>query len=186
MTLEVWNTIFAGATFAVIAATAIAALVQLRHLRAGNQLNALLTLLEMWGTPDMQGHIRYVRTALQEKVKDPVFLGKYEDSGLSRADNPELLVADFWEQIGTFVKYELIDERSWLDIASSQILHAWEDLERPITVMRLRGGPSVYENFEYIAVRSSLWVRRHPKGTYPAGTPRMASLEGEDKVSPRT
>src|SRR5215472_3008813 len=99
MSLELWSTIFAGATFVVIAATAVAALVQLRHMRAGNQLNALLTLMEMWETPEMQGHIRYAHTTLQEKIKDPAFLTEFGSPGLSRADHPELLVADFWEQI---------------------------------------------------------------------------------------
>ena len=37
---ETLNTIFAGGTFAVIAVTAIAAVVQLRHLRTSNQLAA--------------------------------------------------------------------------------------------------------------------------------------------------
>ncbi len=44
MRLEVINAIAALATVAIIAATAIAALVQLRHLRAGNQIQALLTV----------------------------------------------------------------------------------------------------------------------------------------------
>jgi len=48
MTLEALNTTFAGAAFAVIGATAIAAIVQLRHLRASNQINALLTILQDW------------------------------------------------------------------------------------------------------------------------------------------
>jgi len=77
MSLELWSTVFSGATFIVIAATAIAALIQLRHMRTGNQLNALLTLMQMWDTPDMQTHIQYSRTALQQKFKDPKFLAQY-------------------------------------------------------------------------------------------------------------
>jgi len=37
MSPEVLSSIFAGGTFVVIGATAIAALIQLRHLRASNQ-----------------------------------------------------------------------------------------------------------------------------------------------------
>jgi len=177
MSLELWSTIFSGATFVVIAATAIAALIQLRHMRAGNQLNALLTQLQMWNDAEMQGHIRYTRTTLQEKVKDPKFLAEFERPGLSRADHPELLVADFWEQIGTFMKYGYIDERSWLDIASAQITRAWQDLEPVIMAARRRGGQSIFENFEYIAVRAELWKRRSPDGYYPKGMPRMEQLK---------
>jgi hypothetical protein len=177
MPLEVWNTIFAGATFVVIAATAIAAVIQLRHLRSGNQLNALLTLMQMWDTPEMQRHIQYTRTELPEKLKDPAVLAEYEAGGLSRADHPEMLVADFWEQIGTFAKWQLVDERSWLDILADQVVAAWRLLEVPITAMRARAGLSAFENFEYLAARATLWKRRYPDGAYPKGTPRMAELD---------
>ena len=44
MSLELVNTIATMTTAAVIGATAIAALVQLRHLRAANQITALLAV----------------------------------------------------------------------------------------------------------------------------------------------
>lgn len=177
MSLELVSVIASVGTFVVIAATAIAALVQLRHLHAGNQLNVLLTLMQMWDTPDMQGHIKYMRTEFQEKAKDPKFLEEFKLSGLSRADHPELLVADFWEQIGTFMKYHLVDERAWLDIAGMQVLRAWSDLAPAVAAMRVRAGPSAFENFEYCAVRARLWMRANPNGCYPASMPRMAQLE---------
>lgn len=184
MALEVWNTIFSAATFAVIAATAIAALIQLRHMRTGNQLNAMLTLMEMWDTPEMQGHIQYMRTTLQDKLKDPTFLAQYRERGVSRATHQELLVADFWEQIGTFMKYRLVDERAWLDILSPQVLRAWDDLEPAIAAMRERFGPAAFENFEYMAVRARLWQERYPDGVYPAGQPRMADLKRTPSAPP--
>lgn len=177
MSIELWSTIFAGATFVVIAATAIAALVQLRHLRASNQLHALLTLMRMWDQPDMQAHIGYLRGALQQKLKEPAFLAEFARAGsLSRVDHPELLVADFWEQIGAFIKYNLMDERSWLDVAGAQVVNAWDLLEPAIKSTRGAHGLAIFENFEYIAVRARLWAQRHPDGYYPKGTPRMDEL----------
>jgi hypothetical protein len=180
MSLELWSTIFSGATFLVIAATAAAALIQLRHMRSGNQLAALLTVMRMWQDPEMQNHIRYAHTTLQQKMKDPAFMAEFEHGGISRADHPELLIADFWEQTGTFMKYGMMDERSWLDISSGQIIRAWKDLEPVILVARRRAGPSVFENFEYAAVRAEQWVRRSPEGNYPKGMPRMAQLKSGD------
>ncbi len=177
MTNETWNTIFAGGTFVVIAATAMAALIQLRHLRAGNQLNTLLTLMRMWDQHDMQEHIRYMRGPLQQKLKDPAFLAEFASGSPSRVDHPELLIADFWEQIGAFMKYNLMDERSWLDVASTQVIAAWESLEPAIESMRTTQGRASFENFEYVAVRARLWVRGHPEGYYPKGTPRMDQLK---------
>ena len=46
MTQETLNTVATVGTFIVIAATAIAAVVQLGHLRDQNQLTGLLTVLE--------------------------------------------------------------------------------------------------------------------------------------------
>jgi hypothetical protein len=186
MSLELWSTVFSGATFIVIAATAAAALVQLRHMRTGNQLNALLTLMQMWDTPDMQTHIQYSRTALQERFKDPKFLAQYAEGGLSRAEHPEMLVADYWEQIGTFMKYSLVDERSWLDISAPQVLRSWDDLWPAIAAQRATFGVSAFENFEYVAVRAKLWLARYPDGVYPPNLPRMAQLNAaQTQPSPR-
>lgn len=179
MTSETWSVIFAGGTFVVIAATAVAALIQLRHLRAGNQLTTLLTIMRMWNQPDMQEHIRYLRGALQDKLKDPAFMQQFATGPLTRSDHPELLVADFWEQIGAFVKYDLLDERPVLDIAGGQALLAWNAVEPAVMAMRTRSGNAVFENFEYIAVRAQLWKKAHPDGAYPTKTPRMAQLEAQ-------
>lgn len=176
MTAETWSVIFAGGTFVVIAATAIAALVQLRHLRAGNQLTTLLTLMRMWDQPEMQEHIRYMRGPFQEKLRDPAFVRQFAQDSLSRAEHPELLVADFWEQIGAFMKYNLMDERSWLDVASNQVITAWTALEPAISSMREGTSMASFENFEYVAVRARLWAQSHPDGCYPKGTPRMERL----------
>ena len=45
MSLELLNTLASIGTFVVIGATAIAAVVQLRHMRANNQLEGLLDVL---------------------------------------------------------------------------------------------------------------------------------------------
>jgi len=55
MSLEAWSAVFSGATFVVIAASAIAALVQLRHLRSSNQLAGMIEINRMWHDPQIQG-----------------------------------------------------------------------------------------------------------------------------------
>ena len=73
MTLEFWNTFFAAATFVVIAATAVAAIIQLRHLRSTNQMNALLTMMQMWESPGMQEHYHYLISEFPKRLEDPAF-----------------------------------------------------------------------------------------------------------------
>jgi len=177
MSPEVWSATFAGATFVVIAATAIAALIQLRHLRASNQLNTLLTLMRMWQAPDLQEHMGYVRGELQGKLKDPDFVAAYAADSISRREHKELLVADYFEQVGSFMKVGLMDEESWLDVAGAQVTATWQLLEPVIKAMREVRGPTAFDNFEYGAVRAKLYFQKHPDGTYPSGTPRMEQLE---------
>ena len=187
MTTETWSTIFAGATFVVIAATAIAALIQLRHLRASNQLNALLTLMKMWNSSDLQEHIAYLRGEFQHRLKDPAFLEQFARLSIARSEHPELLVADFWEQVGAFMKYGLVDEASWLDIAATQVTNAWDQFEPAVKAMRQCAGPASFENFEFAAVRARLWMNRHPQGSWPPRLPRMEKLklDAGAKTEPR-
>lgn len=177
MSAEIWSAVFAGATFVVIAATAIAALIQLRHLRASNQLNTLLTLMRMWQAPDLQEHMGYVRGELQGKFQDPDFMAAYAADSISRSEHRELLVGDFFEQVGSFMKFGLMDEESWIDVAGAQVTGMWQLLTPVIKAMREVRGPTAFDNFEYAAVRAKLWFEKHPHGTYPSGTPRMEQLE---------
>jgi len=174
------STIFAGATFVVIAATAIAAVVQLRHLRASNQLNAMLTIMELWNEPALQDQIAYVRGDLQRKIKDGGYVADLQleiaKGPVTRSGHPEFFVLDLWEQVGAFMKYGLIDEAPLLDIVAPQVLGTWSQLEPIVACLRERFGASAFENVEYAAVRSRLWLDRHPEGTYPRGTPRMREV----------
>ena len=160
----------------VIAATAIAAIIQLRHLRAGNQLQTLLTIMHMWNSSEMQQNILYCRQVLPERLADPEFLALFAKPGLNRAEHRELLVADFFEQLGSYVKYGLLNDVVWLDAAAPQMVVLWQSLAPAINKMRESVGDSAYENFEVLAVRSQLWLDRHPDGNYPKGLPRMRTL----------
>ncbi|HLJ85066.1 MAG TPA: DUF4760 domain-containing protein [Candidatus Eremiobacteraceae bacterium] len=184
MSIEAWNTLLSGSTFAVVAAAAIAAIVQLRHLRASNQLNALLTVLETWQDSQFQECMKFVRDDLQEKVKDPTFLESLRDASGERGAHPELLVCDWFEQVGSYMKHGLLDERLFLDLISGTAVRYWRKLAPVTSQLRARRGAAVYENFEYLAVRGRIWNKKFPDGTYPRGTPRFAELEAMDAGTP--
>jgi len=177
MSLELWSTLFAGCTCVVIAATAIAALIQLRHLRASNQLAGMIEINRMWQDPQMQAWFNFVRDDLPAKLQDPEFCAGLRGDRIDRRVHVELYVADYWEQIGGYVKHGLIDERSLLDLGNDQIVGFWEILWPVTALRRERSGPAIYENFEYLAVRSRQWIARGPRGTYPPGMPRFADLD---------
>jgi hypothetical protein len=172
MSLEAWNTAFAGLTFAVITATAIAALVQLKHLRSSTQLQAWLALIERWNDADLHKMIIYCRNELPAKLQT----AKYQQamrSGGERSEHPEWGLADYWEQIGAMAKYGFVIEGPWLDLACYSILESWKHLSPSIGLYREHVGPSMYENFEYLAAKAKAWIESHPDGNFPSSTKRL-------------
>jgi hypothetical protein len=91
VTVELLGTVFA--------ATAVAALIQLRHLRASNQLDAMLSIMQVWYEPKLQEHLAYVRSGLQRKLQAEDYLGDLradiaQGRPVSRAEHPEFFVLD--------------------------------------------------------------------------------------------
>ena len=78
MTLEALSTAAAIGTFLVIAATAIAALIQLRHLRVSNQLQGLLAILSLPYEPILHESFEFVSHELEARLRDPEFRHELE------------------------------------------------------------------------------------------------------------
>ena len=74
MSIDKWSLLTNAITLLVITATAVAALIQLRHLRAQNTLNAELAILKDWNDPQFRQWRLYVAGEMQTKIKDPAFL----------------------------------------------------------------------------------------------------------------
>jgi hypothetical protein len=164
------------ATLIVVGAASVAAIIQLRHLRTSNQLNALLEIMNQWNLAAVQAALAEL-LSIPAKMKDPGYVeGLKAHGAVDRAAHPEFLALDLWEQIGTYAKYGLVDEQILLDITSTQVANAWRCAEPVISLVRERAGPAAFENFEYLAVRAKLWERRYPGGSYPSRLPRMADL----------
>jgi hypothetical protein len=175
-----WEAISALATvgtFVVITATAIAALVQLRHLHAANQINAVLGLMAGWATPEYRQLLNYVSQQLDEKLKDPAYRASLMRIPADRIAHPELAVLDGWEQLGGLAKIGAVSDGVLLETAASQCLIAWKRLAPVIAIVRRSRGPQVYDNFEYLAARALRWEALHPSGTYPRHTQHMPIVD---------
>jgi len=178
MSLELVNALAAIGTFVVIAVTAVAALVQLRHMRSSNQLAGLLQTVNVFRDPDFQHKLSWLRDEFPQKVKDPSFVAQLRHPGaVSRADHPELAIADLWEQTGVYIKYGLVSEEAFMDLAGHSVLSAWEDVAEAIKIRREIAGDAAYENFEYLASRAIEWKKAHPT-SYPPGTPKLLERSG--------
>ena len=80
MSLELVNTLATLGTFLVIVATAIAAIVQLRHARSSNQIAALNELRELQETAEFRAAQTFISTKLSSMVQDPAFRYQFRES----------------------------------------------------------------------------------------------------------
>jgi Domain of unknown function (DUF4760) len=169
-----WVAAIASAgTFVVIAASAIAALMQLRHMRGSNQIIALTECRETLESPEFRDAQRFVSFELPKRLEDPEecrkaatlpFSGEYQAIGT---------VANFFESMGLFVKSGIIDRHIACDFWSFVVLRNWNAL-LPVTtfVRETVKSDALWENFEYMAALSQQFTEQHAS-SYPTGTARM-------------
>jgi hypothetical protein len=160
-------------TFVVIGASAAAALVQLRHMRAGNQLEALLSLERDFRHPELQSAIRYIQDDLPQRLDDPSYRGQLAAMGfVDSSVHPELVVCNWFNEIGTLLKHGLVAEGPFMDLFGRLIVHCWALVASAVAIMRRTRGDAQYHDFEYLAIRAARWVDLHPHGTFPRGVTR--------------
>ena len=178
MQAEWLTAISTAGTFAVIAASAIAALLQLRHTRGSNQIVALTECREKLESDEFQDARQFVALELPKLLQDPEIVKKIErpffPSELRAAGN----VANFFESMGAFVRFNIIDRRIACDLWCGVVLACWDGL-LPVVRIRRRIDPGIWENFEYLAVLSKQFSDRNPTA-YPRGMARMPLDESSD------
>ena len=104
-------------------------------------------------------------------MKDPEIRRKVEGRMFPDELRRASYVANFFESMGAFVRFNIIDRTIACDLWCSVVLRSWEDLV-PVTRIRRRLDPGIWENFEYLAMLSKEWVELTPT-TYPKSMPRM-------------
>jgi hypothetical protein len=184
MSLELLNTFGTLLTVAIVAATAIAALVQLRHLRAGNQINAMLSIGDRFEGPRFTTSLDLVQQRLEEMMNDAAFRA-YVTTVQHQKKVPEVTpamhdvriaataVGNTYEELGILVRNNIIDRDLFLDRYCGVIIGAWRRLEKYCAFIRLvANDPAIWENFELIAVLSQDWVEHNPT-SYPKGLRKL-------------
>jgi hypothetical protein len=172
VTLELWTTIATVGTFVVFTGSAIAAFVQLRHIRRGNQLPGLLSVLQIFQQPNIHELVNFVRQELPLQMQNPDFRQSLMSVPIDRRRHPELHLCELYEEIGSYIRSGLIDEELFLRAHWYNIGLYWGLLAPTIEVVR-QSRPFVFENFEFLAVRSRSWQDAHPGGNFPPNMERM-------------
>lgn len=161
------------ATVVVIGASAVAALIQLRHMRASNELEAVLALQHDFQAPQMQAALQYVQQHLPAKLEDDIYRHELAAIGyISIERHPELLVCNWFTQMGTFLKHGLISESTLMDLYARLVRYYWTQLSPVVAIMRRKRGEGQYSEFEYLALRANVWLAQYTHGAFPRGTVR--------------
>jgi hypothetical protein len=170
-----WVTAIATAgTFIVIAASAIAALLQLRHMRSGNQIAAYNECRETMDSAAFRDALHFIRVKLPERLADPALCEEIVRSGLPDEYGGIRLVANLFESMGLFVRTGMMDERIACELWSGIVVSTWNAL-RPLTkVIRKNISEGVWINFEYMTVLAKRYIAESPHGYYPAGVERLS------------
>ncbi|HEV2038238.1 MAG TPA: hypothetical protein VGQ96_06490 [Candidatus Eremiobacteraceae bacterium] len=170
------SVIAALGTFVVIAATAIAAIVQLRHMRSSNQIAILTELREEYADPEFIAAREFVRR-LSTELDDPHVRAQLREDPLPIALRQFLRVAYVYENLGCFVKRGILDTDLVCDLWAPVVWGMWRTMAPAIVIARRTKGQSIMENFEYLAFVSNRYLEKHPT-SYPRRIPRIAP---EDK-----
>jgi len=172
------STLVGLGTFFVITITAIAAVIQLRHLRRANELEGLLSVVARIDSMDFQTCVDETRRLVADRMPDPEYRRSLLDGTFERANNPWLQLGNAYEWLGTLVRWQLIPERALMDMYAPNIIAAWKSMEPIIVVIRRKPkNAALMENFEFLYVRSRQSLDQTPS-RYPADTPR-AELRDE-------
>jgi hypothetical protein len=184
MSFELLNTIGVLGTFLVISATAIAAIIQLRHMRGSNQISVLNELRQTYENAHFQEARSYVRTQIRGHLNDESFRYQLHNPAERTAENRAAVtkmgtVANVYEGMGALVKAGMIEPRLVFELWGSAVAADWEMLAPYTAMMRSRKGQQIFEHFEYLTVLAQDWLAAHPNGTYPR---RMRRIEIKDEL----
>ncbi len=152
----------------VICGSVIAGLIQLRHIRAGNQLQALLSLEHDFRAPELQSALTYVQEQLPQRLEEPAYRKELESIGfIDPVLHPEMVACNWLNEMGTLLKRGLVSEDTFMDLFARLIVHCWRQVSPAIAIMRRKRGEAQYHDFEYLGLRATAWLERNPQGMFP-------------------
>jgi hypothetical protein len=178
MTLEFITALSNVATLVILLGGSIAAFVQLRHVRTGNELQAVLEAERRFAEPELQSALLYVQDALPAKLAQPAYRTELAARGyVDPRAHPEMAVCNWFNDMGAMVAGGVLNEEVFFDSFGRLVEYYWRLLSPTIALLRRERGVGQYASFEFLAFRAQRWRERNRGGSYPAGLPRMLVLD---------
>jgi hypothetical protein len=149
----------------VVAVAAVAAVAQIRHLRAGNQLEAILRIYDVFHGAEMMAARRYLYNELPHVLKDDET--RRSLSGADRQVDPRVtLVGNFFNEVGALVVDGFLDERLIWPLVPNAA-RAWQIVSPLALEWRRQQDDPVWADFEYIAALAENVTRNTHIGRFP-------------------
>ena len=148
MTWEALNAISTAVSALVVTVAAVAALLQLKHLRRTSQVESYLELLGALGSPEMVAARRYVESL------DPTDPAVLEAAMMPTIDHRIIAVGVHYQMATRLFNQRILDERLFqIYIGTAPLV--WRAL-RPIAhAIRARTGATYWIDIEYFVWRTS-------------------------------
>ena len=143
-------------------------MIQLRHTRSSNQIAAAMTIHNTVESEEFQTARRFIRDELPIRLQDDAFKRALGTSANPVA-RPMIFVGNYYEEIGIFVKYGLVDKNIACEMWCTEVLEDWKRMAPAIALLRQRGRSFGWGNFEYMVALCEAWVKRYPHGKFPKG-----------------
>lgn len=168
MTAEWLTALSSLATFIVIGASAIAALIQIKHVRNSNQIAIFNEMRRQLDSKEFQATVAFIRKELPERLKNA---GYRRDLLLERAPESQAIkdLGNFFDEAAVPVKHGMVDRELACDVWYLEVVSTWDALAPLTASMRVLRGYRVWEDLEYFALLCKNFRRRYPRGTFPKG-----------------
>ncbi len=161
-------------TLLVIVATAVAAFIQLRHMRITNGVMVLAAFREEYEA--LQEATSVELPLVLERLARPDQRRAMMDSTTRPWVRPVLPMMRLMEVLGNYTSRKIVPPDLVCDQWAPVIVSWWRDFAPIIAVMRRSAGPSLYEHWEAIAVMSERWLAED-RQTYPKHLPRIGLVD---------
>jgi hypothetical protein len=170
------NTLVSVLTVVLLAASGLAAFVQLRHMRAGNELAAVLAIERDFRRTELQAALRYVQNELPAKMEEVAYRSELGLPGYVDArTHPEMILCNWFDRTGALVRRGFVKEDLIFHSFGRLIAYYWDLLAPVVAVLRRTRGVGQYAGFEYLAYRARL--RQSKRGNaYHPGRPAPAPI----------
>jgi hypothetical protein len=175
MTADYITALASVGTLLVITATALAAFVQLRHLRTNNVLMVLNDFRETYERPEMRAAYEALPKAVA-RLEDPEARRELENPSSVEWVRPIFPLLRLFETLGSYTNRGVVPRDLLCDMWSPVLLETWTMSAPLIAIMRRTAGPAMFENFEMLAVISERWLDENHE-VYPRNLPRMKLID---------